>query len=314
MSEISSYPKIHNIGHPEIMDMFDEVVLCEEKVDGSQISFGLLPTDPYPLMGAHTYELVIRSKRQEIHVNAPEKMFERAVQVILAIKDELEPGWIYRGEYLQKPKHNALTYNRAPDNNIIIFDVETSPNRFMSWPDKYEEAKRIGLECVPMVFFGLIDSAEQFLTMLETESILGGVKVEGVVAKNYARFGRDDKVLMAKYVSEAFKEVHNKEWKTANPAAKDFMRDLIESLRTEARWHKAVQHLREEGKLTDSPKDIGNLMKEVKDDLAKEEMEQIKDLLWKHFSGKILRGAAAGLAEWYKEQLVAKQFDKEEEE
>ncbi len=37
--------------------------------------------------------------------------------------------------------------------------------------------------------------------LLEKESILGG-KVEGIVVKNYARFGKDKKVLMGKYVSE----------------------------------------------------------------------------------------------------------------
>jgi hypothetical protein len=149
--------------------------------------------------------------------------------------------------------------------------------------------------------------------MLENESFLGGVKIEGVVAKNYTQFGRDGKVSMAKYVSEAFKEVHNKEWKLANPGQKDVVEGLIAGLRTEARWQKAVQHLAESGDLTHTPKDIGALMKEVKDDIIAEEVERIKGILWKHFSGKILRGASAGLAEWYKEELLKKQFEGEDD-
>jgi hypothetical protein len=179
----------------------------------------------------------------------------------------------------------------------------------MSESDKYDEARRIGLETVPAFYFGRVESHEQFKTILENESFLGGVKVEGVVAKNYSRFGRDDKPLMAKYVSEAFKEVHDKAWKAANPGRTDIIQGIIEGLRTDARWQKAVQHLAEDGKLTHSPKDIGNLMKEVKDDIVKEEIEQIQTLLWKHFSGKILRGATAGLAEWYKDELSKRQFE-----
>jgi len=296
--EIHSYPKIHNVGHPEIMSIFDDEVIVEEKVDGSQISFVLRPDG----------ELYIKSKRQMIHVESPEKMFAAGVDEILARKHLLTHNFVYRGEYLKGPKHNVLKYDRIPEGHIIIFDVEISPNRFMSWAEKYDEAKRIGLECVPIHFTGRISGHEQFQELLKMESCLGGVKVEGLVSKNYARFGRDDKVLMAKYVSEAFKETHNKAWKASNPGRTDIIQGIIEGLRTDARWQKALQHLAEEGKLTHTPKDIGLLIKEAKDDIVKEEMEQIKDLLWKHFSGKILRGATAGLPEWYKEKLVERQF------
>ena len=299
MSEITSYPKIHNVGHPEIMSIFDDDVLVEEKIDGSQISF-MVDADG---------ELYIKSKRQDIYIMNPEKMFALAVEEILARKHLLTPNFIYRGEYLKKPHHNALTYERIPKGHIIIFDVEISPSRFMPWENKYDEAKRIGLECVPVHFHGKINSHEDFKRLLENESCLGGVKVEGVVAKNYQRFGRDDKVLMVKYVSEAFKEVHDKTWKLSNPGRTDILQGIIEGLRTDARWEKGVQHLAEDGKISYTPKDIGLLMKEVKDDIAKEEMERIKDLLWKHFSGKIIRGATAGLAEWYKEKLAERQFE-----
>ena len=40
---------------------------------------------------------------------------------------------------------------------------------------------------------------------------------------------------------------------------------LAEGLRTEARWRKAVQHLREEGRLERSPKDIGALLVELQE-------------------------------------------------
>jgi hypothetical protein len=70
---------------------------------------------------------------------------------------------------------------------------------------------------VPLVFEGVVLDIEFFRGLLDRVSILGGQKIEGVFVKNYARFNPDKKVMMAKYVSEAFKEIHQGEWKSANP-------------------------------------------------------------------------------------------------
>lgn len=50
---------------------------------------------------------------------------------------------------------------------------------------------------------------------------------------------------------------------------------LYDSYRTEARWQKAVQHLRDEGKLLGEPKDIGPLMAEIWRDLVEEEKAEL---------------------------------------
>ena len=93
---------------------------------------------------------------------------------------------------------------------------------------------------------------------LDRESVLGGQKIEGVVVKplNYDLFGPDKKCLMGKFVSESFKEIHGVEWKKENPAPTDVVQAIAASVRTPARWHKSVQHLRERGLLQDSPRDI----------------------------------------------------------
>jgi hypothetical protein len=39
MKEIGSYPKIYNLGHKAVRDIFKEPVTAQEKVDGSQFSF-----------------------------------------------------------------------------------------------------------------------------------------------------------------------------------------------------------------------------------------------------------------------------------
>ena len=290
-----SYPKVFSLGHAAVRELFDGPVIVQEKIDGSQISF-------YRCNG----ELKCRSKGAEIIPDAPEKMFAKAIETVKGL--DLLDGWTYRGEYLQKPHHNALAYDRVPNGNIILFDINNGEESYVSHENVATEAARLGLEVVPTLFVGTITSPDQLLAHLETVSILGGQKIEGVVIKNYMKFGEDKKVLMGKYVSEAYKEVHDKAWKAANPSKSDVVQSVIAGLRTPARWAKAVQHLRDAGVLTESPTDIGALIKETQRDTEEECLDQIKDLLWRWAKPQILRGVAGGLPQWYKEELLKKQF------
>ena len=82
------------------------------------------------------------------------------------------------------------------------------------------------------------------------------------------------------------------------------IQDFMNSFCTEARWQKAVNHMKEDGRLTNSPKDIGTLFKEVHLDIIEEETDNIKEFLYNHFIKDIKRRATRGLPEWYKEQLL----------
>ena len=117
---------------------------------------------------------------------------------------------------------------------------------------------------------------------------------------------------MGKYVSEAFKEVHEADWKARNPHGKDLIQKFIEKYHSPARWQKAVQHLREAGKLEGSPRDIGMLIREIPADVRKEEEQAIKDALFEHFWLQIQRGIIAGFPEWYKSELAKSAFDRGE--
>lgn len=301
--ELSSYPKVYAIGHAAITELFADDVLVEEKVDGSQLSFGLIDG-----------ELRIRSKGAIIYPDAPEKMFAVAVGAIRELVDRLHVGWTYRAEYLLKPKHNVLHYKRVPLHNLILFDINTGTEVYLSREDKEAEAKRLGLEIVPLLHVGRVSNPEELYKLLDRESILGGNAVEGIVAKNYARFGADKKVLMGKFVREDFKETHSKEWKAANPSIGDVVERIIATLRNEKRWEKAIFHLRDAGTLENSPRDIGNLMKAVQEDVRAEEMDFIKDKLAEFALPRILRASAAGLPEWYKKRLLESAFPAKPEE
>lgn len=298
-----SYPSLFAIGHRALNELLLDPVLVEEKIDGSQFSFGVFARPDGGL------EIRCRSKGAQLQIDAPEKMFTEAVDVVKALAYKLQIGWTYRAEYLKKPKHNALAYDRVPTNHLIVFDINTGHEEYLDYDFKEAECKHLGLECVPLFYRGMIESAAQFRAMLDGMSVLGGQKIEGVVVKNYRRFGPDNKALFGKFVSEAFKEVHAAEWKVSNPNKGDIVAALIETLRTPARWGKAVQHLREAGKIDDSPKDIGLLFKEVHADIEKECMELIAEKLTDWALPQIKRGVCGGLSEWYKDELVKRQFE-----
>jgi hypothetical protein len=301
---ISSYPSVYNLGHKILVDLFNRPVILEEKCDGSQYSFSL-GTDGI---------LRARSKGAELHLEAPEKMFQAAVATVIELNacKRLRPGWTYRCEYLAKPKHNALAYDRIPNRHLIIFDIDRGDQDYLSPIEKRIEAERIGLEVVPTLYEGMVSDVTQFRTLLDTVSILGGQKVEGVVIKpaDYALYGLDHKTLMGKFVSEEFREVASKAWSETNPTSADIITKLATVYGTQARWSKAVQHLRERGEIEDDVRDIGELFKEVPIDVLKECEDEIKDKLFEWGWPAIKRKLCHGLPDYYKEELLKKQFDK----
>jgi len=296
---ISSYGSIVQVGHKQAEGVFEERVTIQEKYDGSQFSF----------MVDGAGELHCRSKGAVIYVDNPPALFKPAVESARRahLGGHLVPGVIYRGEAFMRAKHNVLAYNRMPEGGIVLFDIEVPDSNFVSPEIVAAAATRMGVE--PAVTFSpahiVVNGVEDLRPYLEHESSLGGVQVEGVVAKNYSRFGVDHKPLMVKLVSEAFKEVHGAEWKKNNPGRRDIVDSIIARYGTNARWMKAIIHLREQGLITDSPKDIGLLMKEVQQDILRDSGDAIAAELFRHFWKEFIsRGVTHHLPNWYREKLA----------
>lgn len=294
-----SYPKIYALGHAAVRDIFSSGnVVVQEKIDGSQFSFGVFDG-----------RLRIRSKGKEQDVDVPDKMFDKALVTVRDILPLLSDGVTYRAEYLRVPKHNALAYERVPRGNLIIFDINTGHEEYLSPKEVAFEANRIGLEVVPTFTVTEVRPTMEWLDqILSTVSCLGGPTIEGVVLKNYSLFGQDKKSLMAKFVSESFKEKHEKVWGAKNVGNKDLASRVIDAYKTEARWEKAWQHLRDSGQLEESLRDIPKLLQEVSRDTLAECEGEIKDILFKQFWKPISSGIIRGLPEWYKRKLAESQF------
>jgi len=300
---ISAFPKIFAIGTDYISNIFDDEVEITEKIDGSQFAFGKI-----------NGELFLRSKGAQLYVDNPEKMFLEGIEHVQAIEDRLPDNVVYYCEYLKKPKHNVLAYDRVPNNHLILFGVMKFPS--MKFESRYEFLKEwadgLNIDVVPRIYKGKINNPEELLKMLETESCLGGQKIEGVVVKNYVKpfllGGQPIPLMAGKHVSEAFKEVHNKSWKGMTSRGK--WDEFKAKFRTEARWDKAIQHLRDKDELENSPRDIGKLLKEVQIDITEEEKETITKFLWNEFGKEVIKGSTRGFPEYYKKKLLEKSFEK----
>lgn len=297
MSKVRSYPKVYNIGHKAIRNIFEDPVYLEEKFDGSQANFGIIDG-----------ELKFKSKNKVWPIHGPCDMFQEGVDYLKSVEDRLEEGWVYRAEYFQKPKQNSIAYDNLPENHFVLFDVMVGPGDYLDPKQLSEIAEDLGIHPPNIYGYERLDGVAEIKPLLKRESALGGAKAEGVVIKNYFRFGRDKKPLFGKLVREDFREKNQRNHKKQG---KSVIQEIIDELKTEARWKKAVQHRREKGEFQCAPQDIGPLIHEVQEDIKEEEEEYIKQKLFSEYWDDIRRAVTAGLPEWFKEKLAEGEFSDE---
>ncbi len=296
---LPAIPKIYTLGTRFNADIFDGPVVIEEKIDGSQFSFSC--TDGV---------LVCRSKGAIIAGDPG--MFKQSVEYStqLASEGKLPDGYVFQCEYLQKPKHNVLAYSRIPKNHLVLFDVRTDAGIYVDAQGKNHWAVVLDLEPVPLL---AASALTQFTfpalrdALMLRESVLGGQLIEGIVIKNYGKPHPESTSttapMTAKVVAEQFKEKmvcrpHNPK---AGPG--EFVQALVNSLRTEPRWLKAIQHLKEANQLTNDNRDIGPLCREIQRDVLEEESDWVKQKLYEEFSKEIAKGVVQGFAQFYRKLL-----------
>jgi len=307
---IPRYSKILNLGAPYTQNALVGDVIIQEKIDGSQLRWG------FDKEG----EFHVGSKGREIYSDNQEGVFALAFKHLHKLQVESENRkntWFY-GEYLQKPKHNCLKYDKVPLNNIVLFDCRFHDE----WMDRDSLGRMAAcwdIDLIPEVFTGnvLDECADSDKTPSEwlrelahaTNSYLGGVTAEGLVIKNYNQLielGGEIRNLHTKFVRAEFREKNMK----ANPSRKEGIDDVILSLRSENRWEKAIQHLRDDGKLKDDVTDIGNIIKEVHRDLLEEEGEALKERIWEKYRKYVMSTVVRGFPDYYKDKLMEAQNGK----
>lgn len=299
---INSIPKIYTAGVRQNVGIFKGPVVVEEKYDGSQFTFGLVPEGPLDTLRC-------RSKSTMINPADP-GMFKAAYETALRLMldKKLTPGWVYCCEFISKPKHNVLTYARVPAGYLVLYDIRITDYttcRFATPQEKQAVAVTLGIEPVKQIAAGEFFSFQD--AWLTADSSLGIANIEGVVIKNYG-LPHDERPgwpMTAKVVRPQFKEKQAGQCAHVGPKAEqgDAVEKITRALRTEARWLKAIQHLREAGKLVNDAKDIGPLVREIQADVFAEEREWIATQLLEAFGPQIQKGIVNGFAQYYKSIL-----------
>lgn len=275
----------------------------EEKLDGSQLSIRLYST-------GDDVEWRFENKgKPAIDPNT----FGRTTTALrkLIDREALNPIFIYHGEAIGRPKHNVLEYHRCPRHYWVCYDIYDSvQKRFLSPDQKRIECERVGVECVPLIYYNVDPTvnpyvkAKEIIALIESgrlQSMLGGPP-EGVVLKHH-RFWRKGQYVSRKrkLVTAAFKESHKKGSVRMGIDANVFLEKLGKAFAVPGRFQKGVQHLREQGLMTDSfNQSKVRLHKELDRDFEKEYKGEIMEYLWNELSPEIKSWARDGSAEWFR--------------
>lgn len=285
------YPKVNAITHRDCARIFDDPVVVQEKIDGSQFKFGIVEG-----------KLRFWSRSREIletDNRGVTGLFGPAVAHIKSLPlERLFENVIYCGETLAKAKHNLIAYDRLPKGHVVLFDAyNLDRDQYFARGPLESLAHNIGVDIVAELFRGESDPL-QLEELLNGSSQLGGI-LEGVVVKNY------HKNIFGKIVAPQFREIKGLPPKPRKK--QDGFAGLCETFANrfggEARKHKAVQHLREAGTLVGANDDIGPLIKELMKDVEEECREEISNELWAVAWPLICKKLGPSMAQWYKEKL-----------
>jgi hypothetical protein len=239
-------------------------------------------------------------------------MFKPIIDYLHEIIDKIPINYIFYGETFAKPKHNCLAYTNMPKNHFALFAVEHSildfsnGQQFSSHEHLVTFADDLGIDVAPLLFKGKTDNPLELLqSLMNTKSYLGGVNIEGLVIKNLHKACLISNITFpitcAKMVCEEFKEVHKH---STSPTKKDQLSLLRAKYNVPARWLKSLQHLRENGEIENTARDIGKLCAAIKKDVWEECQDMIKEDLFNLFGKDILNHTHHGVAEWYKKKLI----------
>lgn len=280
---IESYPKAEHLRDRDAL--LSGPVVVEEKVDGSQFSFRR--------DGKTTW---CRSKSVPFEALNYEGPFKQVVDAVAAL--DLPEGLTFRGEYLQRPRHNVLAYDRVPKHHVVIWDVQDTAGRYVPRAEKEGLCRSFDLELVPQLFEGEV-TRDVLVEALTTMSMLGGQRIEGVFVKSYDRpHPKGEPLWACKLVAEQFQEVAKRS-RIRKEKHDDPLDGVLERYRTESRWMKAIQHLRDRGTLTNSRKDIGNLIKEIQEDVLLECVDDIKREVFDVIKKRLMSTVIDGFPQWY---------------
>ena len=275
-------------------------IIIQEKVDGSQ----------FTVYKDRNNQLHYYNKNKER--DGKGKPFLNAFLSIQGKEDMFEVGYFYHGEAMTSRLTNTNEYERVPNCFWIIYEIVREDNTVLS-PEEMEIAlKDTPFETVKIFYDNkheeptdltvVVDKIMKDIENKRLVSGLGGIP-EGCVVKVINVLKKDKySTTRYKYVREEFQEAnHTKKKRLPQVSDQDFIQELGSIYNTDARFQKAIQHLQERNCWKDNiEKNIPGLVDELDRDLIKEELDEIKNLLFIRFWPEISKASRAGLQDFLK--------------
>jgi hypothetical protein len=303
--KMSNYPKIENVWQGEaswISHVPHGVeVSVEEKLDGSQISFGKTQDGMFYINSKRRklYQCNAAGAEAEFPVPAG---FQMAVDSLVGRRNLVMPGAHFVGEAITKRRHNKIKYGRIPPSGVVVFACAVDGEYLKDYRSvvdivlKFETAREI--ERLPG--WTRIDDA-QLSGYLSQESMLGGSTIEGVVLKPWVGDHPVRHLSMVKYVSPEFREANKTRSIRPRNATVD---SLIDFYRTPGRWAKVIEQCKDEGVLDGAMNDMPHLLRHMNEEFEIEEADTVASTLYKAHRKDIMKGLARGFADYYREYLI----------
>lgn len=277
--EQKKYHKIIRYGHKSTQDVLNkgDYIIIQEKIDGANASFAVI-----------NGELKCWSRNRELNESNTLEGFYEWVQQNVQVQKLLE-GVVYFGEWTAQHKVSYEGYMKQ----FFLYDIyNLHLEEYVSFSMVRDEAKRLGLQLIPVFFEGEFESFEQLMSYVGRTDLGGKLKGkptgEGIVVKNVNYRDEFGKQIFVKLVIDGFREIQRqkqtKDSKKAFSEAELKVRECVTLPRVEKQVFKLIDNGlldREYG-----IEDMGFLLKHtspmVAEDILKEEMQDfnvtIKDI------------------------------------
>ena len=282
MKEIKKYTKVIRYGKTETLDVLKQgdIISISEKIDGANASFRIDETND---LGISCYS---RNNPLNEH-DTLSGFYNWVVDNILPIKEQLNPNYIYFGEWLVKHK---VVYKEEYYKNFYLFSIyDIDKEEYIDELLMRKEANRLKLKTVECFYYGEFRDYEHLKTFIGKSNMTEVVNTgEGIVVKNVNYKDRFGKQMFVKLVTDKFAEVQ-KQKKPKNPC--DEVVILTKQVVTKPRIEKILFKLVDENKLKQdyTIEDMGAILKLLTPIVYEDVMEEESEMFINYEKEKVKR-------------------------
>ena len=254
------WPKISNLGEGTTSALFEEKVVVEEKIDGSNIS----------IMFDYDFGIKANSRRGIIDIDNPPASCRNGIAHLINVSHMLSPNVTYFFECRDSVESHHTPYKRTPLNGLVLLDIVDFEDWYTSG-EKQLIAKALSCDEPYITELESPWSLNKLADIIDKDSMLGN-NMEGVVVKTIDKPER----IMAKLVRDEYIEYFI-------PNVDESV-DNISSIVAEIRFEKVVQKMLDAYELKNDRSDIGKIITVIWKDICDEESEKLSELTSNQFA------------------------------